>query len=89
MAGTGKFDGGIQFGDGSVQTTAASNSGGSGGGMITAVLAGADLTGGGTSGAVTLNLNTTKVPQLNASNTFNAPNYFNSSNYFTGSSFFT
>ncbi len=34
--------------------------------------AGTDLTGGGTSGNVTLNLDTTKVPQLNAANTFAA-----------------
>jgi hypothetical protein len=40
-------------------------------GTITGVTAGTDLTGGGTSGGVTLNLDTTKVPQLNASNIFN------------------
>jgi len=34
------------------------------------VKAGTDLTGGGTSGVVTLNLDTTKVPQLSASNSF-------------------
>ena len=39
-------------------------------GTITGVTAGTDLTGGGTSGPVTLNLDTTKVPQLNAANTF-------------------
>ena len=39
-------------------------------GTITGVTAGTDLTGGGTSGTVTLNLDTTKVPQLNAANTF-------------------
>jgi hypothetical protein len=39
-------------------------------GRITGVTAGTDLTGGGTSGNVTLNLDTTKVPQLNAANTF-------------------
>lgn len=37
---------------------------------ISGVNAGTDLTGGGTSGTVTLNLDTTKVPQLNAVNTF-------------------
>jgi len=44
--------------------------GGSGGGGITGMTAGTDLTGGGTSGSVTLNLDTTKVPQLNTANTF-------------------
>jgi hypothetical protein len=34
------------------------------------VIAGTDLTGGGSSGNVTLNLDTTKVPQLGANNTF-------------------
>ena len=42
----------------------------SGTGTITGVSAGTDLTGGGTSGVVTLNLDTTKVPQLVAANTF-------------------
>ena len=39
-------------------------------GTITGVTAGTDLTGGGTSGKVTLNVDTTKVPQLGVSNTF-------------------
>jgi len=39
-------------------------------GTITGVTAGTDLTGGGASGPVTLNLDTTKVPQLVASNNF-------------------
>jgi hypothetical protein len=39
-------------------------------GTITGVTAGTDLTGGGTSGAVTLNLDTTKVPLLASANTF-------------------
>jgi len=45
---------------------------GSGGGTITGVLtaSGSGLTGGGTSGNVTLNLDTTRVPQLAAANTF-------------------
>jgi hypothetical protein len=43
-------------------------SGGTGG--ITGVTAGTDLTGGGTSGTVTLNLDTTKVPRLSVANTF-------------------
>ncbi len=43
-----------------------------GNGTITGVTAGTDLTGGGTSGTVTLNLDTTKVPRLAAANTFTA-----------------
>src|SRR5215469_13113632 len=39
-------------------------------GTITGVFAGTDLTGGGTAGNVTLNLDTTKVPQLAAANNF-------------------
>jgi hypothetical protein len=39
-------------------------------GTITGVTAGADLTGGGTGGSVTLNVDTTKVPQLATANTF-------------------
>jgi hypothetical protein len=39
-------------------------------GTITGVTAGTDLTGGGTAGTVTLNLDTTKVPLLGAANTF-------------------
>lgn len=39
-------------------------------GTITGVLPGIDMTGGGTSGTVTLNLDTTKVPQLAAANNF-------------------
>jgi len=39
-------------------------------GTISGVTAGTDLTGGGTVGKVTLNLDTTKVPLLNAANTF-------------------
>ncbi len=39
-------------------------------GTITGIAGGKDLTGGGTSGKVTLNLDTTKVPQLNSVNTF-------------------
>ena len=43
---------------------------GTGPGTITGVTAGTDLTGGGTSGSVTLNLDTTKVPRLAAANAF-------------------
>jgi len=40
------------------------------GGRLTGVVAGTGLTGGGTGGVQTLNLDTTKVPQLSAANTF-------------------
>ena len=63
--GTAKFDGLISFASG--QTFP-------GTGTITGVTAGSDLTGGGTSGNVTLKLDTTKVPTLASS-----------SNVFTGS----
>ena len=43
---------------------------GAGSGTITGVTAGTDLTGGGSTGNVTLGLDTTKVPQLGAANTF-------------------
>jgi hypothetical protein len=43
-----------------------------GAGTITGVTAGTDLTGGGSSGKITLNLDTTKVPQLATANTFTA-----------------
>jgi hypothetical protein len=46
-------------------------------GTITGVTAGSDLTGGGTTGSVTLNLDTTKVPLLAAANTFSGTNRFN------------
>jgi len=46
------------------------NCGSTGTGTITAVFAGTDLTGGGTAGNVTLNLDTTKVPQLASANNF-------------------
>jgi hypothetical protein len=46
-------------------------------GTITGVTAGSDLTGGGTSGSVTLNVDTTKVPLLSAGNIFTNSNTFN------------
>src|SRR5579864_201207 len=55
--------------NGSAWVCAAMSTGG-GTGTITGVKAGTDLTGGGTTGAVTLNLDTTKVPLLAAANTF-------------------
>src|ERR1700722_5577571 len=47
-----------------------------GNGTITGVVAGTGLTGGGSSGNVTLNLDSTKIPQLGASNDFTAPQEF-------------
>ena len=52
---------------------------GTGKGTITSVIAGTGLTGGGTTGAVTLNLNTANIPLLGASNDFTAPQEFKSS----------
>ncbi len=49
---------------------------GTGKGTITSVIAGTGLTGGGTTGAVTLKLNTTTIPQLNTSNNFTSPQEF-------------
>lgn len=53
-------------------------------GTITGVTAGTDLTGGGTGGKVTLNLDTTKVPQLNAANTFTAGQTIEGASSFSG-----
>ena len=61
VQGTGNFTGLVNFN--SAQTFP-------GTGTITGVTAGTDLTGGGTSGNVTLNLNTAAVPQLNVANAF-------------------
>ncbi|MFZ0286486.1 MAG: hypothetical protein WAL32_14745, partial [Terriglobales bacterium] len=62
-----------------------------GSGTIMGVAAGTDLTGGGTSGNVTLNLDTTKVPQLKAANTFTGNQTVNgnltSTGVVTGSSY--
>ena len=73
--------GGMKFPDGTIQTTAST---GSGGGTITGVIAGTDLTGGGILGNVTLNLDTTKVPQLNTSNTFTGDQTVNGNVNLTG-----
>jgi hypothetical protein len=52
---------------------------GTGPGSITGVTAGADLIGGGTTGAVTLNLDTKKVPLLASANTFAGTQTFSGS----------
>jgi trimeric autotransporter adhesin len=49
---------------------------GTGNGTITGVKAGTGLTGGGTTGAVTLSLDTTKIPELGTANDFTAPQEF-------------
>jgi hypothetical protein len=53
-----------------------------GAGTINAVFAGTALTGGGTTGNVTLNLDTTKVPQLAAGNAFTAAQNISSNSSF-------
>jgi hypothetical protein len=53
-------------------------------GTITGVIAGTDLTGGGTGGKVTLNVDTTKVPQLNASNIFTGGQTIEGASAFSG-----
>lgn len=91
VVGTGKFSGGIMFGDGSVQTTAATGGVGVGGGSgtITGVTAGNGLTGGGTSGAVTVNVDATKVPLLNANNVFTGNQTLSGTTTMSGSQGFT
>jgi hypothetical protein len=56
-------------------------------GTITSVGAGTALTGGGTSGAVTLNVDTTQVPLLSAGNTFTTSQYINGSLTASGANF--
>ena len=56
--------------NGTVHFAAGQTFPGTGVGTIAGVTAGNGLTGGGTSGSVTLNVDTTKVPLLNASNSF-------------------
>jgi hypothetical protein len=55
-----------------------------GAGTITGVAAGTGLTGGGSGGSITLNLDTTKVPQLNAANTFTGNQTVNGNHTATG-----
>ena len=52
---------------------------GAGSGTITGVTAGTGLTGGGTSGKVTLNLNTAQIPTFGGKNTFTGSNTFSAS----------
>jgi N-acetylneuraminic acid mutarotase len=54
-------------------------------GTLTGVIAGTDLTGGGSVGNVTLNLDTSKVPQLAAANTFTATQAISGNLALTGS----
>ena len=74
---------GMIFADGTKQSTAATG----GGGTITGVTAGTDLTGGGSNGAVTLNLDTTKIPQLVANNTFTGTQTVNGNVSVNGTTF--
>ncbi len=60
---------------------------GTGGGTITAVTAGTALTGGGTTGPVTLNVDTTKVPLLSSTNTFEASQALSTGDLSLGSTF--
>jgi hypothetical protein len=53
-------------------------------GTITGVFAGTALTGGGSTGTVTLNVDTTQVPLLSASNTFSGYQTINNSEYVSG-----
>ena len=53
-------------------------------GTISGVMAGTDLIGGGSGGNVTLNVDTTKVPQLNAANTFTSSQTVNGNLSATG-----
>jgi hypothetical protein len=57
---------------------------GTGSGTITGVTAGPGLTGGGKTGAITLNLDTTKVPLLSGANTFTASQTINGSETVSG-----
>jgi len=61
--------------------------GGTGTGTITGVTAGTALTGGGTTGNVTLNVDTTKVPLLTAANTFGASQTITGGDVSLGSTF--
>jgi hypothetical protein len=58
--------------DGQITFAAGQTFPGAGNGTITGVTAGTDLTGGGSSGKITLNLDATKVPQLATANKFTA-----------------
>ena len=57
---------------------------GTGNGTVTGITAGAGLTGGGSTGNLTLGVDSTKVPLLSAANTFTAPITFASGQTFPG-----
>ncbi len=73
---------GLYFnGNGTIHFASGQTFPGTGAGTITGVTAGTGLTGGGTSGKVTLNLNTGTIPTLAGNNSFTGPDTFKVSLY--------
>ena len=73
---------GLYFnGNGTIHFASGQTFPGTGAGTITGVTAGTGLTGGGTSGKVTLNLNTGTIPTLAGNNTFTGGDTFKASLY--------
>jgi hypothetical protein len=68
VSGIGKFYSGIMFSNGTTQTTMPTLTGG--GSNLTVINPGTGLAGGGAGGALTLNIDTSKVPLLTSSNAF-------------------